>query len=157
VRGRVGPGWHAAARPRPLALPFMLVPAPVSAPCVPWWPATSCWLRLALHACLPCVVAPCCRHVPTLNWLDKAQRQAVKHYSTATGQQIAALLWSWGEFGYTPNDKLFMNQLKVSAIDKLPMKQLKVSAVDKLFMKQLKVRAAWLAPAAFRDWSLQPA
>jgi hypothetical protein len=95
--------------------------------------------------------------VPTLNWLDKAQRQAVKHYSTATGQQIAALLWSWGEFGYTPNDKLFMNQLKVSAIDKLPMKQLKVSAVDKLFMKQLKVRAAWLAPAAFRDWSLQPA
>lgn len=63
------------------------------------------------HAIVPWPSPP--SYVPSLNWLDKAQRQANKHLETATGAHIAALLWAWGEFGYTPNDKLFMNRLKV--------------------------------------------
>lgn len=52
------------------------------------------------------------RFVPSLNWLEQSYRQAKKHYSAAEAADVAALLWAWGEFGYTPKDKLFMNEMK---------------------------------------------
>ncbi len=44
--------------------------------------------------------------------MERAFRQAAKHIAAATPAQLSDLLCAWGEMGYTPNDRPFMNELK---------------------------------------------
>ena len=54
-----------------------------------------------------------CRYTPELSWVERSYRQASKHLHAAEATDIAVLLGAWGEFGYTPRDRLFMNQVGV--------------------------------------------
>jgi len=65
-----------------------------------WWPL--------LLLCGVCVV---CRYTPELSWVERCYRQASKHLHAADPHDIVVLLGAWGEMGYTPRDRLFLNQV----------------------------------------------
>lgn len=50
--------------------------------------------------------------MPPLGWVERAYRQAKKHLPAATPAALARLLWAWGEWGYSPRDRPFANDLK---------------------------------------------
>lgn len=43
--------------------------------------------------------------------MERTYRQAAKHLHAAQAADIAVLMGAWGELGYTPRDRLFMNQV----------------------------------------------
>jgi len=64
------------------------------------------------------------RFVPPLNWVERAYRQAKKHVKAAAPTPLAQLLWAWGEWGYSPRDKPFVNLLKIALRRMLRQRQL---------------------------------
>jgi hypothetical protein len=53
-----------------------------------------------------------CRYTPELSWVEPSYRQAGKHLHAAEAADIAVLMGAWGEMGYTPRDRLFLNQVR---------------------------------------------
>eukprot|EP00878_Enallax_costatus_P018638 GHUV01019629.1.p1 GENE.GHUV01019629.1~~GHUV01019629.1.p1 ORF type:complete len:269 (+),score=104.01 GHUV01019629.1:307-1113(+) len=50
---------------------------------------------------------------PHLQWVERSYRQALKHIHASNAGDVCSLMWAWGEMGYTPRDRLFMNQVGV--------------------------------------------
>lgn len=58
------------------------------------------------------VLGGVCRFTPGLSWIERTYRQASKHLHAADAADIAVLMGAWGELGYTPRDRLYMNQVR---------------------------------------------
>jgi hypothetical protein len=43
--------------------------------------------------------------------VERCYRQASKHLHAAEPADVAALVWAWGQMGYVPRDRLFLNQV----------------------------------------------
>lgn len=69
-------------------------------------------LATALPAVAASAVGAPCRYTPELSWVERSYRQAGKHLHAAEAADIAVLMGAWGEFGYTPRDRLFLNQVR---------------------------------------------
>jgi hypothetical protein len=52
------------------------------------------------------------RYTPELQWVERSYRQASKHLHAADPTDVCALMGAWGEMGYTPRDRLFLNQVR---------------------------------------------
>lgn len=57
-----------------------------------------------------------CSFVPGLPWVERTYRQAAKHLHAAEPGDVCDLLWAWAQAGYTPRDRLFMNQVMLHGV-----------------------------------------
>lgn len=95
--------------------------------------------------------------VPSLNWVERAYRQAKKHIAAAEPRPLAELLWAWGEWGYSPRDKPFVNALKMELRRQFKRRQLGgrelvmvmhgISRVDPEYWPNLRWMAAFARQA----------
>lgn len=51
------------------------------------------------------------RYTPELQWVERSYRQASKHLHAADPTDVCVLMGAWGEMGFTPRDRLFLNQV----------------------------------------------
>ncbi|GBF89481.1 hypothetical protein Rsub_02053 [Raphidocelis subcapitata] len=73
-------------------------------------------MGFAQLAAVLCAVASS-DYVPPLGWVERAYRQAKKHLVAAEPRPLAQLLWAWGEWGYSPRDRLLVNRFKMALRD----------------------------------------
>lgn len=46
-------------------------------------------------------------HVPSVNWLQRSEIQASKHWNNISPGGLAAILWAWGRVNFTPSRSHF--------------------------------------------------
>ncbi|KAF8068349.1 CYP59 [Scenedesmus sp. PABB004] len=90
---------------------------------------------------------------PPLEWVERSYRQAAKHLHAADPRDVCGVMWAWGEMGYTPRDRLFINQVKIitrRAFDagRLSGPQLARLAHGLARMPRYAPNAGWLAALA---------